>query len=99
MHKRKTRFRCEARAARGDRFRIAINGDKSPLWSESLENAGAVATTAEAGVEVVAGRAHGKSCKHLIDKHRFVLIQTPRPGASGVALYCNLQRQRIEIGR
>ncbi len=81
MHKRNTPFRCEARATRRDGLAIAVDCDEASLRSEGGEDAPAVAAAAEGRVDVVAIRPHGKSCKHLIDKHRFVLIQTPRPGA------------------
>ena len=86
MHKRKARFRCEARTTRGDRGVVAVDCDEAPLRSEGIEYAGAVPAAAERSVDVAAIRAHGKSCKHLVDKHRFVLIQTPRPGAPVAAL-------------
>ena len=75
-----------ARAARGDRLTVAVDCDQAPLRSEDSENPGAVAAAAEGSVDIAAVRTHGKSRKHRVDKHRFVLIQTPHPGASGLVL-------------
>ena len=77
MHKRNAPFRCEACAARRDGLAIAVDCDEASFRSEGGEDARAVPAATERRVDVVAGRAHGKSCKHLIDKHRFVLIQLP----------------------
>jgi len=77
MHKRKARLRCEARLPGRDRFGVAVDGDKVSGGTECAEDRGAVAAAAEGGVDVMAGGAHGKSCKHRVDKHRLVLIQTP----------------------
>jgi hypothetical protein len=81
MHKRKAPFRCEACATRLDGLAIAVDCDEASLRSEGCEDPLAVPAASVRRIDVVAGRAHGKSCKHLIDKHRFVLIQIPPPGA------------------
>ena len=70
--------------------------DEASLRSEGCEDPLAVPTASVRRIDVVAGRAHGKSCKHLIDKHRFVLIQFPPPGAPELS---SLERQGIKIAR
>ncbi len=60
------------------------------------EDARAVAAATEGRIDVEAGRADRQSRKHLLDKHRRVLIQLPVPRNCQAAA---LQRQRIELRR